>query len=99
MSPPDRLVHSVDTARGTGVPLRAVSQRTPPLAGFTDEGRAREARSVAGVLGQRRVGVDLGLGNREPLLEIWKGSPSASQGVPGIRVVPLQAAPPEPRLA
>src|SRR5438132_12857028 len=72
---------------------------TPPLAGFTDEGRAREARSVAGVLGQRRVGVDLGLGNREPLLEIWKGSPSASQRAPGIRVVPLQAAPPEPRLA
>src|SRR2546429_9829772 len=99
MSPPDRLSTRLDTARGTGVPLRAVFQRTPPLAGFTDKGRAREARSVAGVLGQRRVGVDLGLRNREPLLEVRKWLPRASDGSVGIGVVPLQAVAPEPRLA
>src|SRR5213596_3584744 len=72
---------------------------TPPLAGFTDKGRAREARSVAGILGQRWVGVDLGLRNRKPLLEVWKGLPGAADGGVGIRVVPLQAVAPEPRLA
>src|SRR5256885_13649398 len=72
---------------------------TPPLAGFTDKGRAREARSVAGVLGQRRVGVDLGLRNRKPLFEVWKWLPRASDGCIGIRVVPLQAIAPEARLA
>src|SRR5437667_11943991 len=72
---------------------------TPPLAGFTDKGRAREARSVAGVLGQRRVGVDLGLRNREPPLEVRKWLPRAADGSVGICVVPPPAVTPEPRPA
>src|SRR5438309_5429808 len=80
----------LDTARGAGVPLSTVSQRTPPLAGFTDEGRIVTKGSVPCVVRQEiRIDVDFALWDR-PTLLVGLDRLHA----PGIRVVVVQAGDP-----
>src|SRR5204862_4983277 len=80
----------LDTARGAGVPLRAVSQRTPPLAGFTGEGRMLRAGSIPRVVRQEsRIDVDFALWDRPTVIVALD-----RLHAPGIRVVVVPAGAP-----